>query len=123
MKTLTIALLGLMLSNLALAQWRPGPDHRRPRPDHRPQQACFFEHDNFAGRSFCISSRQTVYNLAQTGFNDSISSAMIPRGMRVVVYQDSDFRGPSLVLSGDVYSISVFGRFWNDRISSIHSAR
>ena len=130
--TLVLAALSLMISNLALAQWRPGPDNRpgphrpgphRPGPDNgwnRPQQACFFEDDNFQGRSFCINSRATVYNLRDSGFNDRISSASIPRGMRVVVFEDANFQGQGLELSGDVYSISAYGRFWNDKVSSMY---
>jgi hypothetical protein len=126
-----VALLTLVMSD-AFAQRRPGPNRpRRPGP-HRPipvpvpqprMQACFFEHDNFGGRSFCVAPGQAVYNLADYGFNDSISSARIPWGMSVVVYEDAYFRGQGIELSGDVYSISMYGRFWNDRVSAIQVYR
>ena len=121
---LAAALLTLAVSD-AFAQRRPGPGRpQRPgRPIPMPQpypQACFFEHDNFGGRSFCVAPGQTIYNLSDYGFNDTISSAIIPRGLRVTVYEDANFRGQGLELYGDIYSISMYGRFWNDRISAIH---
>ena len=127
--TLVAATLLTLVVSDAFAQRRPGPYRpQRPGRPHRPMpapmpypqmQACFFEHDNFGGRSFCVAPGQAVYNLANHGFNDTISSAMIPRGMRVTVFEDANFRGQGLDLYDDVYSISMYGRYWNDRVSAI----
>lgn len=120
----------LLLSILVLSSFfvstSAEAQRRRPRhePRHEPRNermnvACFYENDFYQGRSFCLRRGQSVVNLSSTGFNDRISSARIPRGMSVTVFQDSFFRGSSLRLSGDVMSISRYGRFWNDKVSSI----
>lgn len=47
--------------------------------------------------------------------NDALSSMIIPSGYRVTIYQDSGFKGPSLVLTQDAPDL----KGWNDKASSI----
>jgi Beta/Gamma crystallin len=89
-------------------------------PQPSRDQACFYADDNFQGRSFCVNPGSVITNLADySGVNDKFSSAIIPRGFSVTVYEHKDFGGQSLTLTGDVPSLTVYGRFWNDVISSI----
>ncbi|PTX43039.1 beta/gamma crystallin [Christiangramia gaetbulicola] len=52
--------------------------------------------------------------------NDQISSIDIPRGMRVIVYQDDGFRGGSEEFEG---SQTCLSGSWNDKISSLRVER
>lgn len=91
----------------------------------QPQQgACFYRDSNFRGDYFCVARGETMRSLP-SGFNDRISSMRLFGGVRVSVFQDSDFRGPSARLNrniNDFHSNDVRGQWdrnWNDRISSI----
>ena len=57
------------------------------------------------------------------GFSDRISSVRLYGRATVTVYQDANFRGPSLQLQDDVENLQSYqvspGHSWNDRISSI----
>ena len=48
--------------------------------------------------------------------NDDISSLSVPRGLKVTVYEDQDFRGRSRVITEDC---AYLGSEWNDKISSL----
>ena len=79
------------------------------------QQITLYEHDNFAGRT--LSATDTVQNLANTGFNDRASSAVI-RGGRWQICSDAYFRGNCVTLGpGNYTSLREMGM--NDRISSV----
>ncbi len=51
-------------------------------------------------------------------WNDQISSIRVPRGYKVIVYRDSNFRGASLTLNSD-WTVTAASREWNDQISSL----
>jgi hypothetical protein len=97
-------------------------DDRGRRPG-RGGDACFYEHANFQGRSFCLSRGQVVYNLDQTGFNDMISSIRTQGNARVTVFEHANFAGDRIQVYNDVYDFSRVSRgsrnSWNDMISSI----
>ncbi len=80
-----------------------------------------YSDDSFRGRSFTL--RESVSDLHRLGMGDDASSLCVPAGWGVVLYEDTNFRGDVLELSGP-YSISDLkrqrpqGRDWGDRISS-----
>jgi uncharacterized protein YcfJ/uncharacterized protein (UPF0179 family) len=81
---------------------------------HAAAQATFFEDEGFAGRS--VNATQQIPAFERQGFNDRASSVVIV-GERWEICQDSQFKGPCLVLRPGRYpSLSAMGL--NDRISS-----
>jgi Peptidase inhibitor family I36 len=83
--------------------------------DEAPK-ACFFEHAEFQGRKFCLEQGEKWDAKSDLSWNDIISSMTIEDGLRVTVYEHSDFGGTRLKLRGDT---SFVPQDWNDRISSI----
>ncbi|HEX4858553.1 MAG TPA: beta/gamma crystallin-related protein [Usitatibacteraceae bacterium] len=78
-------------------------------------QVVFYEHDDYYGRSF--STPRAINNLAEQGFNDRASSAVVMNG-RWEVCEDEQFRGRCMILRPGRYSaLSAMGL--NDRISSV----
>jgi Peptidase inhibitor family I36 len=78
-----------------------------------PAKACFYEHENYKGASFCTDEEQSWVGAA---WNDRISSVKISSGLRVVMFEHSAFGGRSMVIDGDTRSLAA-GRF-NDLASS-----
>jgi len=77
-------------------------------------QLTLFEHDNFNGQRFDV--RGAVDNLANTGFNDTASSARIRSGTWQLC-DDAYFRGRCITLQpGEYPSLGTMGM--NDKISS-----
>ncbi len=61
------------------------------------------------------------YRADQLGVgNDQISSIKIPNGLKVIAFQDNDFRGGSQTIKGDQNCLTGD---WNDHISSIRVER
>lgn len=58
-------------------------------------------------------------DLSDFGLNNTFTSAIVPLGYTITVYQYSEFGGDSLQLSGNVYDLGAYGRFWDNQISSI----
>jgi hypothetical protein len=74
-----------------------------------------FEHDNFGGRT--LPSNGNIPNLANSGFNDVASSAVVRSGTWQVC-DDAYFRGRCVTLNPGRYpSLGQMGM--NDRISSV----
>jgi hypothetical protein len=91
--------------------------------DREPRNgACFFRDADFRGDRFCMESGDRMQQVPE-GFSDKISSVRVYGRPDITVYQDRDFRGPSLRLRNDVANLQSFqvspGHSWNDRISSI----
>jgi hypothetical protein len=96
-------------------------------------KAFFFEHDKFAGSSAEWSKGTNVSDLTRvntpTGqsWNDRISSLKVGSGVRVLVYEHTNFRGRCMTFSSNrnypnltAYNANLSGREnWNDRISSL----
>ncbi|HST08926.1 MAG TPA: beta/gamma crystallin domain-containing protein [Terriglobales bacterium] len=84
--------------------------------------ACFFKDENFRGEKFCVARGDRMAEVPR-GFSDRISSVRIYGRVAVTVYQDANFRGPSLDIRNDVENLQSSqvrsGHSWNDRISSI----
>jgi uncharacterized protein YcfJ len=78
-------------------------------------QIAFYEHDDFAGRSFTIEGQ--MENFDRAGFNDRASSVVVFRD-RWEVCTDARFQGSCMVLRPGRYpSLNALGL--NDRISSV----
>lgn len=73
--------------------------------------ACFFEHTNYGGASFCADASS---NWVGNGWNDRISSVKVKSGYQVQLYWDSSYGGAVKTLSGDAASLPDF----NDQASS-----
>lgn len=82
---------------------------------------CVYEHVNFQGWEKCYTAGDEVSNLGSVG--DSISSIRIYGRARVMVFQDSNFRGDSIELTSSVPDLGRPGvrssSPWNDRIHSL----
>ncbi len=86
---------------------------------HASAQITFYEHENFAGRSFTTERQVNDFN--SFGFNDRASSVVVAND-RWEVCQDASFSGRCVVLRpGQYTSLSALGL--NDRVSSVRSVR
>jgi hypothetical protein len=90
--------------------------------DYDRDGACFYKDADFKGEKFCLPKGDRMGQLPP-GFNDSISSVRLYGRVSVVVYQNSNFGGPSLRLSDDCANLRSYqvrpGHSWNDQVSSI----
>lgn len=98
------------------------PPTRQPYETVRCQYPTFYQDSNFRGRELVVDN--SINDLHTRGFGDTISSACIPSGWRLVLYSDSGYRGDQLVLNGpqlvgDLANDSPDRNYWGDRISSI----
>lgn len=108
-------------SNYTLAAGNPGPD-----------QALFFENSDYGGSFISFSKGTNVADLTKwntpTGskWNDRISSIKVGSGVRVLIYEHTNFGGRCMTLSSsrnypymDSQNANLSGsENWNDRISS-----
>lgn len=94
-------------------------DRREDRRGAGGDQVCLYEHARYRGRAFCTPVGASV-NWVGGRANDIFSSLRVPRGARVVVCQDREFRGRC---RGFRHSVGSFGGRWNDVISSFRSRR
>jgi hypothetical protein len=85
------------------------------------QAACFYEHDDFRGRSFCLNDGDQVQDLSQLNFNDIMSSLEVAQGYTAILCVDHYFQGGCREFTGSVRSLSPYGL--NDTISSIQIVR
>jgi len=81
-----------------------------------------FEHDGFQGRQFPV--RRDTANLHSFDAGDKASSACIPLNWSVVLFEDTNFGGSSLTLTGptsvrDMQRDRPNGQNWGDRVSSV----
>jgi uncharacterized protein YcfJ len=77
-------------------------------------QVTFYEHNNYAGRSF--KTQNKVNNLQRYGFND-LASSVVVSGKRWEVCDQQNFEGRCVILRpGNYLTLSSMGL--NDRISS-----
>lgn len=80
-------------------------------------QITFYEHDNYAGRSF--TTQKDVSNLARFGFNDQASSVVVG-SERWEFCENQNFGGRCVILRrGNYLSLGAMGL--NDRVSSARS--
>jgi hypothetical protein len=80
-----------------------------------------YEHDSFLGREFEVA--RTLHTLHPFGAGDVASSACVPQGWTIELFEHTDFGGDLLRLVGPVTESDFKrnapdGRDWNDKISS-----
>jgi hypothetical protein len=87
---------------------------------HQPPvvtEVILFEHASYPGASQVLAPGR--YQLAEGELNlpnDSLSSALVPRGLVLRLYKDAGFAGAFVDFAGDVEALSPE---WNDSVSSI----
>ncbi len=85
-----------------------------------------FSDDTFRGRPLPL--RDSVEDLHRIGMGDDASSICVPSGWRVTLYEDDDYGGDVLNLTGPVTITDLKrqrpeGQDWGDRISSVRVVR
>ena len=78
--------------------------------------ACFFEHSNYGGASFCAD---TDSSWVGGTWNDRISSVKVKSGYQVQLFGDVNYGGAVKTLTGDTSSLPDF----NDQASSFKVAK
>ncbi|MET3927633.1 SH3 domain-containing protein [Devosia sp. 2618] len=103
---------GGMTANPGIVIGREAPPFLSERP-----QACFYEHINYGGRSFCMNPNVFYANLAESmGFwNDAISSIKITGPLTVKFCQHAYEKGECRTITEGAGQLGIF----NDRISWI----
>jgi hypothetical protein len=76
--------------------------------------ACFYEHINYQGASFCGSANTASLN---TQWNNRISSVKVQPGYQVRLFNNANYGGSSLTLSANVGNL--VNRNFNDDASSL----
>jgi hypothetical protein len=86
--------------------------------DERPpviREVIIFEHANLGGKFQVLQIGE--YDTAQIAIgNDSLSSALVPNGMALRLYEHANFQGAFIDIWEDTLAVSMD---WNDRASSI----
>ena len=82
-----------------------------------------YEDDNFQGRYLPLYDGQEISNLRDKRWNDDMSSVMVERGYKIILYKDSDFRGPSITIDIHQPSMKSFPGDWNDEVTSLKVVR
>jgi hypothetical protein len=90
-----------------------------PVPAPSAYRACFYEFPNYQGQFFCVNPGGLISDLSNVYFNNRISSAIIPAGYYLTVYDFEGFMGQSLSLTGAIPDMQMYGYEWDDNISSI----
>jgi len=78
-------------------------------------RACFFQHINYGGSSFCVAAGDSISNLSSIGWNDTISSARLYGGAAVQVCRHAGFGSPCTTWNSNKSSIGSY----NDQISAV----
>ncbi|MGZ8159472.1 MAG: beta/gamma crystallin-related protein [Methylobacter sp.] len=79
------------------------------------KEVMIFEHANYGGNSQTLQKGK--YDTAQISIgNDTISSALVPLGMVLRLYEHTNFQGVFIDIKSDTPAVSMD---WNDRTSSI----
>jgi hypothetical protein len=84
-----------------------------------PDYITVYEHNMYYGKNaYCPIGHTSFEQLKNMGFNDRISSIIIPQGLRAVFYQ-RDGRPPLSLGAGNYPSLGDGWNGWNDLISSV----
>lgn len=95
--------------------FRDGVVVPNPSPTTLSQQATFFEHNNYQGRSWKLGGGNYKWVGEHGISNDVISSVKVPKGGSVVLYDHANFGGASITLTENASSLGDF----DNRTSSI----
>ncbi len=80
-------------------------------------RACFFQHADYAGASFCVAAGDNISNVSVTGLNDQVSSIRLYGGASVQVCEHAGFAGSCTTFGSNKSNLSSSG--FNDLISSV----
>jgi hypothetical protein len=108
-------------------------NYTNPMGNPNAEKAFFFEHANYGGGSVEWSKNTSVADLTKWNttagqkWNDRISSIKVGSGVRVLIYEHTNFGGRCMTLSSgrdypymDAQNANLSGsENWNDRISSL----
>lgn len=67
----------------------------------------------------CLNRGQSISDLGRYNLSNRISSAIIPTGYSVTVWDLWNFGGEAQILSGAIPDLGMYGRDWDNTISSI----
>lgn len=102
----------LLISGLASAQvWQPrggGGEQAR---------VCFYEHAQFAGRSFCLYPGQSVGTMP-SGLDRAVSSVRVFGNVTATAFRERNFSSDRWNVNTDVRDLQYVAG-WNDRIRSV----
>lgn len=118
MQRYTLFTIGVVLVGLLHTA---GSAYAQP-TDECTRYPVLFADDLYRGRTLELDS--DVADLHRLGFGDAASAVCVPSGWRVVVYEDTGFRGDGLELAGPAWVADLRrdrpqGQDWGDRISSV----
>ncbi|MDB2499713.1 MAG: beta/gamma crystallin-related protein [Opitutales bacterium] len=82
-----------------------------------------YEDANFQGGYMALYDGQQVSNLRDKRWNDKLSSVMVERGFKIILYQAKDFGGESITLDIHQPTMKSFPGDWNDTVSSLKVVR
>jgi Peptidase inhibitor family I36 len=101
---LAFALIGTAaaITSTAQAQGRP--------------EVCFYEHNDFRGRAYCIGVGERV-NFVGRSANNQFSSVRVPPGVTAAMCDDANFRGRCVTLRRSEPDFRRLG--FNDRVSAV----
>ena len=86
-----------------------------------------FSDSGYSGRRLPLRAGDSIPNLSRIEWNDSISSIRMNDNVRLQLFEHSNFRGRSIIISASQYNMNhvrpdrPYGRSerWNDRVSSL----
>lgn len=111
LRLLAIAVISLGMVAPVFAQ---GRGHRM-----QPARACFYEHGDYQGRSFCLNAGESAGTMP-AGFDRTITAIRLYGDAVVTAYRDRNFGGDRWVVDTDVRDTRyVANGAWNDRIRSV----
>jgi hypothetical protein len=113
-KTLTVALMAVIVAAIASVSAQHGPTGSSGGPTIRFNGCRYYQHENFGGGYNSIEGG-TRRQLGSE-WNDEISSIACKSSCRLIVYEHRDFDGAHRTFRGN---ISYVGDAWNDSISSM----
>jgi hypothetical protein len=82
-----------------------------------------YANDNFQGRYLNLYDGQEISNLRDEQWNDRLSSVMVERGYKIILFKDSNFEGESIVIDLLQPSLKSFPGRWDDQVSSLRVVR
>jgi len=78
-------------------------------------EVVIFEHSDYAGRSQVLKPGKYNQTFIELG-DDAVSSALVPYGMLLTLYENPDFLGASFEIRNDTPAVPLE---WNDKASSL----
>jgi hypothetical protein len=104
------------------APYGNGSPYPNTYPNTYPNQrisdgVCVYDRPNYQGRSQCWSAGEQLSDLGRNGnWNDRIASIRVFGRATAIVYRNTGFGGPSMVVNRDIPDLS---RNWDRQISSL----